>query len=133
MRGRWRGNPARLRVPHIKVLADLEVGDARFSIDMQDLKDLKNRSLQKKVCRREEHHPENPRILEILIQTMKNAGDRPPCYTVRGQKPYQARKTCHPANLGNLGNPALNPANPDRWRNDSRPETRPSLFQLIFG
>ena len=63
MRGRWRGNPARLRVPHIKVLADLEVGDARFSIDMQDLKDLKNRSLQKKVCRREEHHPANPFIL----------------------------------------------------------------------
>ena len=37
-----------MRVPHIKVLADLEVGDARFSIDMQDLKDLKNRPLQKK-------------------------------------------------------------------------------------
>ena len=32
------------------------------------------------------------------------------------------RKTCHPANLGNLGNPALNPPNPDRWGNDSRPD-----------
>ena len=32
-------------------------------------------------------------ILEILIQTMKIARDRPPRYTVRGQKPSQARKT----------------------------------------
>ena len=32
------------------------------------------------------------------------------------------RKTYHPANLGNLGNPALNLATPDRWGNDSRPE-----------
>lgn len=73
-------------------------------------------------------------ILEILIQTMKNAEDRPLRSTVRGQKPSQARKTYHPATPANLGNPALNPVNPDRWGCERRPSgVQLPLPRFIFG
>ena len=43
------------------------------------------------------------------------------------------RKTYHPANLGNLGNPALNSANPDRWGTTaarSSPIVVPTHFRI---
>ena len=47
-------------------------GKARFSIDMQDLKDLKSRFFENRFCRREGENLVNPIILEILIQTMSD-------------------------------------------------------------
>ena len=48
-------------------LADLEKRRARFSIDMQDLADLKKRIAQARVP-----HPGNPLNLEILLQPCEN-------------------------------------------------------------
>ena len=67
--------------PVIKVLTDLENGPTRVAIDMQDLKDLKSRFFQKGFRRCEGDNPANPKILQILIQTVRGiAGDRPPRY-----------------------------------------------------
>ena len=62
----------------IKVLADLEREEARFSIDMQVLTDLKSHPLQKSLA------AARNLILQILIQTKKRAGDRPPRYVTSG-------------------------------------------------
>ena len=53
---------------------------------MQDLKDLKRRFFQKRFRRRAGANPANPRILQILIQTIRGiARDRPSRYGKRGR------------------------------------------------
>ena len=54
----------------------------------------------KKIHIHKNPHPENPKILKILIQTTKRAGDRPPRYGNR------RRFSFNPENLENPENPA---------------------------